>query len=123
MKHTFKTQKGMFTLVELPPGATKPEKGLFPSCLWYRDDFGYQVTDFETPLKKEDTIVGFVKDLPEEVWADILDCYGENRWHNYLVGSEYLEHLHSTALESANSLIAHLKIDLNENWLLVSNGS
>ncbi len=73
MKVDFKTSKGNFTFVKLPNGATNPTKGLFPPCLWYRDCFGYHITDFDIPLKENDKMLGFVKDLTEEDWSQIVD--------------------------------------------------
>lgn len=117
----FKTSNRSFLFIKLPENATKPVKGLFPACLWYEDELGFQITDFSIPLKLEDKIIGFVKDLKEEDWLNIVDefCDGhsEDCWFNY--NQDVLDYTKESALESAQTLLDTLNIDLKENWLLI----
>lgn len=50
-------------------------------------------------------LVGLKDDITEEQWAEIVPCYGIERYHNFKAPTQYVEYLYKTAKESGLSLL------------------
>jgi hypothetical protein len=117
----FETQKGRFAFVSLPNEAKTANKyrrnelyGIYYNGWnWFSDPDYIVLSDNYFP---EYSIVGFVKDLTEEQWEEVVDWNYELQCY-YLYPSEKWEG-DITATESGKSLIESLNLD-NSNWLLI----
>lgn len=64
-------------------------------------------------------IVGRAKELTEEQWGRVVNCFGANGYFNYEVGTQYIEALLPTATESGFSLLRSHGIEPESNPLIL----
>ena len=129
----FETQKGRFAFVSLPDEAKTANKyrrnelyGIYYNGYdWFNDPDYIVLSDSYFP---EYSIIGFVKDLTEGQWEEVVEEFVDYKngtldvqffgYKNYQNREFEQSWDFKTATESGKSLIESLNLD-NGNWLLI----
>lgn len=116
MKVDFKTSRGQFAVVKIPNNNHNND------YTWSTEediafvlDEGLEENPIEDIHVGKCSIIGFLKDLTEEQWTEVVDTYADCSLPNFM---NYITNEGCSAKESGKSLVDSLGIE-GDNWVLI----